>query len=65
VALVELASRAEKLYTEADMADKRRLIETVVYSARLNSGKLTISYHPPFDLLLAASHATSGSPEFR
>src|SRR5262249_57449591 len=52
VRLLELASRAHELFLKQGPAEKRQLLKFVVSNSTWRDGRLSISYRPPFDLIL-------------
>ncbi len=52
VRLLELASRAHELFLKQEAAGKRELLKFVVSNSIWRDGQLSISYRPPFDLIL-------------
>src|SRR5262249_15978783 len=52
VRLLELASRAHELFQNQGPAEKRGLLKFVVSNSTWRDGRLSVSYRPPFDLIL-------------
>jgi len=52
VRLLELASRARELFLKQGPAEKRRLLQFVVSNSTWRDRRLSISYRPPFDLIV-------------
>ena len=63
VRLLELASRAHELFLKQEAAGKRDLLKFVISNSTWRDGQLSISYRPPFDLILeGVSQAVKNVP---
>jgi site-specific DNA recombinase len=49
---MELASRAHELFLKRGPAEKRQLLKFVVSNSTWADGRLSVSYRPPFDLIV-------------
>ncbi|PYQ92697.1 MAG: hypothetical protein DMG02_00460 [Acidobacteria bacterium] len=50
--ILELAKQAESLYKSQNLAEQRRLLETVLSNCTFDRGSLCATYAKPFDLLV-------------
>jgi site-specific DNA recombinase len=64
IRLLELAARAHEVFRGQPPAEKRELLKFVVSNATWRSGRLSVSYRQPFDLIVQSAHQTvkGGTP---
>ena len=55
IRLLELSQNVVSLYEKQEMQEKRRLLNFVCSNSQWRDGKLTPTYHKPFDLLASTN----------